>query len=454
MDNERAFAPYAMSARWHQGGLPVALACLAGGAILRIWLALRSSLVEPWSDMRAFLELARIVGSEHGALTADRPMLYPWLLARAFAEGLSPGVPLYLTQGFFSLTVAALLARLSARWFGAPAGYATLALGCFSITFAQYSALALTETAFAAAYFGGVNLILAAPRLDLALGSRKARQVAAAARIAGVLLLAVAAVLRPSGLALAMGLLVGAAWAPSRSLHRGKRIAIGAASLALLVTSYLGFVQLLERETGVHTGPFPTAGFNLYLGNSPGARWDGGGATVVPPELTGEKDAIASGELARRLAFEHIGAHPAETLGRIAVRTLRLCGINPGRVEYDALTRYGLPAPIVVGWLAAEWIGVLLLSAVGVALAPRSIQRCLVLALAPYLAGLAISYVQTRYRIPVHLWLLPFAGATLARWIGPEPFAFATLQRRALLAATAIIVAGLSFDLATRFWLC
>lgn len=453
MDNERAFAPYTMSARWQPGGLPVILACLAGGAILRVWLALRSSLVEPWSDMGAFLDLARILGSEHGPLTADRPLLYPWLLAQAFQAGLSAGLPLYLTQGFVSLLVAALLARLSARWFGAPAGYATLALGCFSITFAQYSALALTETTFAAVYFGGVNLIVSAPRLDLALGSRRARQVANLGRIVGVLLFAVASVLRPSSIALASGLLVGADWSAGRSPDRWRRIALGAASVALLLTTYLGFVLLMERNTGIRTGPFPTAGLNLYLGNSPGARWDGGGTAVVPPELTGEKDAIAAGELARRLAFEHIAAHPAETLGRIAVRMLRLCGINPGRVEYDALTRYGLPAPIVVGWLAAEWIGVLILSAVGIALASRSVQRCLALALVPYLAGLAICYVQTRYRLPVHLWLLPFAGAALSRWIGPDPFAFALLQRRSLLVAAAIIVAGLSFDLATRIWL-
>jgi hypothetical protein len=108
--------------------------------------------------------------------------------------------------------------------------------------------------------------------------------------------------------------------------------------------------------------------------------------------------------------------HPLRTAGNILVRVLRLASVNPGRVEHDALVADGFPSRLVIAWLALEWLLLAVLAAVGVRTGgtPEGALPFATAIAGPYVLVLALTYVQTRYRLPLVPLLALFAAPGLA----------------------------------------
>jgi len=188
----------------------------------------------------------------------------------------------------------------------------------------------------------------------------------------------------------------------------------------------------------------PTAGVNLYLGNGPGARLDGGGVDALPPSLASIPDPGARNAEAGRQAAREMARHPLRAAMSVAVRLVRLASVNPGRVEHDALVADGLPSPLVIAWLALEWMGLVALAAAAwrMGAIPRRAGLFAVLVAAPYVLVLVLTYVQTRYRLPLVPLLAPFAAAGLARLGSADPAERPVRSQRAVRSERAPLAGG------------
>lgn len=410
------------------------------GLLLRLALVVGSQRIDPVSDARLYLDLARTIQSDHEPLRGDRPLLYPALLAATVRDERWPALA---WQVALSTASAVLLGLLAHRLWGRRAALAVFALASLSLTIAQYASLYLTESAFL--FCVGLALLLATEAAGAGRRTVMARTLGAA------LSLVVATALRPAGFLLLLGLAL--------ALSFSRRRAQAALLVATFLLAYPALVHSLETRTRITTGLFPTSGLNLYLGNAPSARWDGGGLAELPPELAGISDPLDRGRAARGQAIDYIRSHPVETATRIGARALRLLGVNPGHGEFEHLRAMGWPAPLAAGILGVEWIAVVLLAAIGLAtpwakVAGHSIGRGLLLLSAPYVAALLVTYVQTRYRLPLFALLLLPAGCGLVRWLDSlrdqSPLTNDLPTRRAVAIALTALVAGIAFDLITH----
>ena len=428
-----------------------AIGLVAAGAVLRIAIALLSSRVAPFSDMAWYLEASRALASGAGLpATVDRPLLYPVLLAGLARAGLGSLLAIYLVQSALSLAAVAATAWYAWRIGGPRAGWIAAALLAPQLTIAQYTGLALSESLFLPLL--AVWLALAwpgSPDSGGSLGAGRGRGVSdarmAAARIAGAGVAAgITAALRPAALPLAAGTCLALGVLGTRRL-RSSAIFAAAAAVAL-AASVFGAARL----AGVPAALVPTVGVNLYLGNGPGGRLDGGGLERLPPSLESIADPAERNAEAGRQALREMARRPLRTALNGAVRLLRLMSVNPGRVEHDALVADGFPSWVVLLWLALEWGGLAVLSAVawrGGAVSHGS-RLFTSLVAVPYVFVLALTYVQTRYRLPLVPLLAPFAARGAAQ-LAAAPRAQDGLRRflPAGLAAGAVVVIASAIDL-------
>lgn len=379
------------------------LAGLAAGLLIRVGLVVRSSGIEPTSDMRDYLDLAGVLAAGAPLVQVDRALLYPAALAALMRVGLDSLLGIYLLQSLSTLAAAVILAGLARRWLGVGWGWAML-MTAPSLTVAQYSGLLLSESLFLPLFALWALLIL---RPSTRLGASAAAGACAA--------LACAA--RPAAIPLALGtaMVLVLKGRPARR----SAIVFSAAAGAVWTAWLACFPFIAEGRVAT----VPTAGVNLYLGNHAEARGDGGGVPRMPPRLAAIEDPSERNALAGREALAYMATHPLRTAWLALVRAVRLAGVNPGRVETDALASYGLGRAAAAGWLVAEWLGLVAMATVALRL-DSGLRRPAIEAawiLAPYVAVLLFTFVQTRFRLPLHALLLPFAarGLELVARMGP-----------------------------------
>lgn len=396
---------------------------LAAGVALRIALSLTSSRVTPTSDMAQYLALAEALARGMATGPLDRAMAYPLFLAGLISLGLESLRAIYLVQSALTLVVVIVTALHASALGGKRAGWAALAFFAPHLTIAQYSSLVLSEALFLP-LFALWTLLVVGP------SSRPPWRIGASGLVAGL-----AALVRPAAFPLAVGTVLALALTGPRRVRSTLLFAMAAA--AAFAMGLAG-----ASLTGAPPPLAPTAGINLYLGNSPQARLDGGAEPVLPEDLTdlgnpGERNARAL-----RAALDHAWGHPVRTVLLAWMRALRLLGVNPGRIEHDALVGDGWPSGLVLVWLALEWITLCSLAAVGLAAHGPRLSRTLLapaLVAAPYVLVLCATFVQTRFRLPLHLLLAPYAAVGLAVLV--EGFPAPSRSRRAGWAVAAVVAA-------------
>jgi hypothetical protein len=174
---------------------------------------------------------------------------------------------------------------------------------------------------------------------------------------------------------------------------------------------------------------------------------------MLPQHLDAIADPAARNAQAGREALREVARHPARALVVGAVRWVRLVSLNPGRIEHDALVRAGWPSALVLLWLGLEWT--LLVAGCAVAwragAATRPAVSFAVLLAAPYVLVVTVTFVQTRFRLPLVLLLAPFSAAGLSRFLETPR---SSGGRRALVLAAlggvALVVAATAVDLALK----
>lgn len=376
-----------------------AIALLSAGIALRIALSLSSSHVAPTSDMAQYLALARSVARGAALGSIDRALAYPVFLGGLLASRLGSLAAIYLVQSLLTLTAGVLLAILASKTGGRAAGWIALALIVPQLTVAQYSGLVLSEALFLPLFALWILLALMP-------GSRPAWTLVISGAAAGA-----ATIVKPAALPLAVGTILALGVTGPRRIRSS--MIFGASTAAVV---FVG-VQCLAAIAGTSPSIAPTLGVNLYLGNSPGARLDGGGDKTLPHDLDEIQDPRERDARARRDAIDYATSHPGRTVLLGLVRMIRLAGVNPGRIEHDALVADGLPSAVVFFWLGLEWVLVLTLLTIACASRGRAWTRLLIppaLVLAPYVVVLCSTFVQTRFRLPIHVLLLPYAATGIS----------------------------------------
>lgn len=391
----------------------VPFAAVAAGIGLRVALSLASCQVNPWTDMKSYRAIALSIAARDGLAAVDRPLLFPTLLATTYRFLASQDLlQTYLIQSILSILAVFAIAAYARILFGGQAARWTVTLLAPLLTFAQYSSLLLTETSFTVVFGLWLTCCLRHGVDDCPSSVFQVRRIAQL--LLGGGLAGVGCLLRPSALSLAAGTalaigIVNLDW---------RRLAMPSVFLLGLIVSYTGGHRGIMILANVTSPPVPTLGINLYLGNSSAARWDGGGLVELPADLEAIKDPIARDAEALRRAIGYMKDHPLKTVALASVRAVRLLGINPGRVEHESLVADGVPSILAIGWLAVEWWVVVLAAGTSFDLIPRC-RSTLPIAAAvggPYLVVLLFTFVQTRFRLPIFLLLVPVAAAGLAEF--------------------------------------
>lgn len=383
---ETSRSPGTPAARW------IGLALIVAGLCIRLAVAFSSAPVEPRSDMLDYFRLAGGFRAEHIPVDADRPLAYPILLAGLMGLGFSSRIALYGIQALLSLITAGLIAWAAGCLIHPTVRIPALGLACCSLTLSQYCGLFLTENVFVPLLAVWVGLALHRHRSD------------AMASLGGVAA-GVAVWVRPAALPLVAGTVVALALPPERRWR-------GAVSFLIAAVAS---IWVLARMMGAIAGPtvtwLPTAGINFLIGNSQDARWDGGGLSRLPPEVARIADPHARNRVAFRLGLSHAAEHPIETLARAAIRGVRLLGVNPGGTELEALSAYGVPKWSATVWLGFEWWTLCALATIGaVSSVGRTIAAKLAWLVLPFVASLLATFVQTRFRLPIFVLLIPLAS--------------------------------------------
>ena len=418
------------------------IALLAAGALLRILISVLSSRVTPVSDMAWYLGASRVLGADTNLLVGtDRALLYPVFLGGLAAVGLGSLLAYYMVQSVLTLAAVAATAWFAARVGGARLGWLTAALLAPQLTVAQYSGLLLSESLFLPLF--ALWLALAWPAGDAHAVSRQATlRIAVAGAAAGI-----AGAVRPAALPLALGTALALLLVGDRRL-RAAGTFVAAAAIVFVVA-----VLATAHVARVAPSFLPTAGVNLYLGNGPGSRLDGGGMERLPPSLQAVHDPAARNAQARREALREMARRPLRTSLVFGIRLVRLASVNPGRIEHDALVAEGWPSALAIAWLGCEWLGCAVLAVMawrGKAMT-RSALVFTTLVAAPYVLVLASTFVQTRFRLPLVLLLAPVAAAGLGRLL--EAPRTPSGRRRSIvagLAAAALVVAATAVELALK----
>lgn len=285
-------------------------AILLGLGVRIVWVALLGG--TPILDAQSYFEGAQQLASHfeytyHGEATAYWPVGYPAALAACLlvlGSKVSSAWVLNLIAGVGSLFC---LHRVASR-LGFSARVATCAvwLAAFDPIYIAYSSLAVSETWF-------VFLMLLGTLLALEPAAARARLVLSGAVFGW------AALTRPQGLLLPW--LVAIAAPPAAGARVGGRLLPMALGLALVLAPWCirnavelrGFVPLSTNS-----------GINLFIGNNPHAigryRLDDEVMAplqrFMPDRFMGGPKEVAFDRLTQRLAFQHIGTHPLETLAQ------------------------------------------------------------------------------------------------------------------------------------------
>jgi hypothetical protein len=296
-------------------------------------------------DTRYYVRLAQHLESNReyaqGHLRAYMPPGYPFFLSAVLRLG-ADSRTIQVVQNLLYLVAVLLLAAVSSRRHGWPAGILAATLALASPIWLLLPQRALSETVFVVLVAIGVSIALSGtipPAFGLAI-------------VAGMMF-GLAALVREMGLMLGgvLGVVVGV-WA-----WRGGMRARG---VALAVTVFLGTVLVILPWTVRNyrifgqVVPISTNGpINLYIGNNPEAtgvyNWhlppEGQAVWNRPDE--GRSNEIFTSRLAGRAAIEYTIANPSRTVALVPQRLWALWGppvaLHAG-LGLSALVRFGATA--------------------------------------------------------------------------------------------------------------
>jgi len=191
-----------------------------------------------------------------------------------------------------------------------------------------------------------------------------------------------------------------------------------------------------------------STGVNLYLGNNPAARSDGGGSEASATGLWAIADETVRSRVAVREALSFMSQHPLRTVGMMGRRALKMLSPLPGQVEtvyFGGSGRQVAIAYIVV--YALSFALLMLLATIGWwggGLEPR--WRSLILAMAvPYAISLAVTFVQARFvAMFAPLLFIPAAAGVgaLCQCVREADKTRAMLQRRGAWCIMLVTIAG------------
>lgn len=404
--------------RWTLAGILL----LALGLRLGVgaWLPSDEQSLQALPDQQEYLALAR------GLLSGEGLRFYDERFDDTVVAFRTPGYPLFVAlfgaqvravrvaQAFVdTLTVLAawVLAR---RWLSSRQALIAAVLVALHPFLIYFSALLLTETVFTAMLAWGAALLCrprsSRPRTDWLI------------RCGGILLLALTALVRPSGALLAPllaagAVYAGATWSGSPNLPRRRayplelRAALAAAvgaGLTILVLSAWAWRN--HRVLGSWVWTTTNAGHTLYDGFNPAAT---GASDLSGLRTMGElrrmneverSDYLAA--LARRWAAEH----PGQSVKLAAVKVARLWSPVPLSAQYGGDDRYvGAALLYMLPLYVLVSIGLLRLAL------PRSAKVFLLLPAVYFTATHAVSVGSLRYRIPADVPMAVIAASALAR---------------------------------------
>jgi tetratricopeptide (TPR) repeat protein len=345
-----------------------------------------------------------------------QPPLYPAFLATLFSAGLRSPWAVAITQSLLGAVTAVLVLYLGRAFAGdrADAGVVGRTSG---VVAALYGPFLLFDLELLSPVV--VQPLLAAALL-LALSRAGAGIVDAALGLAlGLALVgfSLCALLLPGLLALRMRRL------PSWRAR--------SAALALTVALACAPVAVTARHNAAHGGQgvlvsFNT-GINLWLGNNPNWRetWRARPGARFEPELErpdreGVTQPAARSAYFTRLALRDVAARPLDALTRTAEKLYYVFHGREIRRNQDIETlRRASPVLRALLWEAGLCFPFGLLAPLAlVALARRRREadaRIVATTVSLYALGVALFFVAARYRLPLVLWLIPFAAEQAVR---------------------------------------
>jgi hypothetical protein len=315
------------------------------------------------------------------------------------------------------LTVAAIVAvhALTRRLVGSRPAATLAALG-----FALYPPLVYAATQVSAA---NLYVPLETVTLLALLAAAAARPTAWRPGIAAALALGLLSLVRAEAVLLIPLAALWLGWAAAGTTRRRAGLALGfVAVAAVLPAAWLvrNTVVLGEPTTTIAT----SGGVNLWIGNHPGASGSQK-SFAIPRALRTEITHLPADDgfelrqeaVFRRKAFDDMTSHPLATAGR----DLRKLGLLLGADVYD---HRSLNPAYLAAWAALAAIGT-----VGLVAWWRDRDRPTRVLIGGFLAvNVAIPVVffaLARYRLPIEVMLLTFAGAWLAERAersGPGPY--------------------------------
>jgi len=389
-----------------------------------------------WAGAAAVFALALLVRLVAGAQLADEPLFqspqldsleyYIWAQQIAAGNFLWPvppphglGYPVFLgalltlldgslgavrlVQSLLGAGTCALAAAVASRGFGRRAGIVS------GVLLALYGPLVWIDLSLLAE-----GLLLFLLVLALWIVSREGRPVWRA--VAAGLVLAAAALVRPTAVALLPGLLAGLVVARPRRIDRERWVAAG----LLLATFFLAVAPVVWKISRVNGAFVPVqghGGFAFYIGNHPGGdglpspRLGRGWEQIETEALrAGIQDPAAQDRYYRAKALSAMRAQPAASAGLFASKTLWLVQAAEVRDSHSFeffrsrsgllrfLPGFGLLFPLAACGCAAA------------VLRRRWPPAPVLLGLAGFAAVIVLTMVGTRYRIPLVPFLAILAG--------------------------------------------
>lgn len=346
-----------------------------------------------------------------------------------------PGYPLFLAACGASIPVARLAQSLldtatvlaayllARRWLTPRPALLSAALVAFNPFLVYFSALLLSETLYTALLAWG--MVLLAGRRQWALGSEEPRSsspplvsLRVPRFLAGLLLLALAIHVRPSGLGLP--LLLGAVAAvmnrppaPAYQLRPRWRLPVISTSILLILLVLFPWAWRNHRLLGDWIWTTTNSGITLYDGFHPGATGASDQSFVSDMPFLSELTEVQRSQWFNDLARQWIAENPLQSAQLALVKIGRTWSPVPLSQDYGSNRLY-----VIVGLLFSLPLDMLVLLGLLFGRLPRSAKAFLLLPALYFTAVHALSVGSLRYRLPVEV---PMAVLAAAAWPARSP---------------------------------
>lgn len=362
-------------------------------------------------DQVEYLTLARSMLDGRGLEFSD-----PRFGELVFAHR-TPGYPAFLAALGANVTAARVLqclidvstvlaTFLLARRF-MPSRWALLASTLVAVQpfLVYFSSLLLTETIFTAMLAWSLVLLT----VD------RSHRLARVGWFAGVLLLAVSVLVRPSAIALPVVLGIGAMFAGRVALlpRRYWPLPAGATALVLTALVLLPWAYRNHGAVGAWVWTSSNDGLTLYDGLHPGADGSSDQSFIHDMPQLQRMNEVERSRYLRELSVQNIQSDPARFVKLGVRKVLRTWSPIPLSDDYRSRRAYVIVAAIYA-------VPVLILAIVGLMRAPIGVRNVLLLALPAVYFTLvhAVSVGSLRYRVPVEPQLAILAAAGAAVVVG------------------------------------